>query len=60
MIQFVINMSKAYDKYLQQEAEEWREGMDSETTDGLLMDLTGEPLEEDNPDDFIYKTTGMF
>ena len=53
-------MSKTYDRYLQQEAEEWREGMDSETTDGLLMDLTGEPLEEDNPDEFIYKTTGMF
>ena len=55
-----MNNMNAYDRMLQKEAEEWREGMDSETTDGLLMDLTGEPLEEDNPEDFIYKTTGMF
>ena len=59
-VQFVINMSKSYDRYLQQEAEEYREAEDSATTDGYLMDLTGEPLEDENNDDFIYKTTGIF
>jgi len=53
-------MNSRYDRFLQEESEEWFEEYDSETTDGYLRDLTGEPLEEDNPDEFIYKTTGMF
>lgn len=32
-------MSNAYDKYLQQEAAEWTESMDEETTDGYLEEL---------------------
>lgn len=32
-------MSNAYDKYLQQEAAEWAESMDEETTDGYLEEL---------------------
>ena len=32
-------MSNAYDKYLQQEAAEWTETMDEETTDGYLEEL---------------------
>lgn len=53
-------MRSAYDRYLQEEAEEYREAEDSATTDEYLMDLTGEPLEDENNDDFIYKTTGIF
>lgn len=32
-------MSNAYDRYLQQEAAEWAESMDEETTDGYLEEL---------------------
>lgn len=32
-------MSNAYDKYLQQEATEWAESMDEETTDGYLEEF---------------------
>lgn len=32
-------MNNAYDKYLQQEAAEWVESMDEETTDGYLEEL---------------------
>lgn len=32
-------MSNAYDKYLQQEAAEWTESIDEETTDGYLEEL---------------------
>ena len=32
-------MSNAYDKYLQQEAAEWAESVDEETTDGYLEEL---------------------
>ena len=54
-VQFVINMSKSYDRYLQQEAEEYREAEDSATTDGFL-----EELEEEDDDNFVYRTTGIF
>ena len=32
-------MSNTYDKYLQQEAAEWAESMDEETTDGYIEEL---------------------
>ena len=32
-------MSNAYDKYLQQDAAEWTESMDEETTDGYLEEI---------------------
>lgn len=32
-------MSNTYDKYLQQEAAEWAESTDEETTDGYLEEL---------------------
>jgi len=54
-VQFVINMSKSYDRYLQKEAEEYREVEDSATTDGFL-----EELEEEDDDNFVYRTTGIF
>lgn len=54
-VQFVINMSKSYDRYLQQEAEEYREAEDSATTDGFL-----EELEEEDEDNFVYRSTGIF
>jgi hypothetical protein len=38
-------MSNAYDRYLQQEAAEWAESMDEETTDGYLEEL--EEFEDD-------------
>lgn len=54
-VQFVINMSKSYDRYLQQEAEEYCEAEDSATTDGFL-----EELEEEDEDNFVYRATGIF
>lgn len=54
-VQFVINMSKSYDRYLQQEAEEYREAEDSATTDGFI-----EELEEEDEDNFVYRATGIF
>ena len=53
-------MSKAYDRYLQQEAEEWFEEYDHDTTTGLLRDMTGEPLEDEDEDSEIFKMTGIY
>lgn len=53
-------MTSAYDRMLQMEAEEWFEGYDHETTEGLLLDLTGEPLDEEDTDLELFRTTGIF
>lgn len=53
-------MRSAYNRYLQEEAEEYREDEDSATTDGYLMDLTGEPLEDENEDSEIFRMTGIY
>ena len=50
-------MSNAYDKYLQQEAAEWAESMDEETTDGYLEELE-EAIESEA--EWIGLSTGFF
>ena len=50
----------AYDKMLQKEAEEWFEEYDHNTTTGLLRDMTGEPIEDEDEDDEIFRMTGIY
>jgi len=52
-------MNSRYDRFLQEESEEWFEEYDSETTDGYLRDLTGEPLDEDDENE-IFRMSGIY
>ena len=50
----------AYDRYLQGESLDWLEGMDEETTEGYLQDLTGEPLDEEDEELETFRNTGIY
>ena len=49
-----------YDRMLQQEAEELFEEYDHNTTTGLLRDMTGEPFEDEDDDDEIFRMSGIY
>lgn len=50
----------AYDRMLQQEAEELFEEYDHNTTTGLLRDMTGALLEDEDEEDEIFRMSGIY